>query len=161
MSSMLVTSLVWIAAVSSGLMAGVYFAFSVFIMKAFDSLEPPQAVGAMNAINRVILRSLFMPLFFGSTLVSALMMVAVLIYPGEPGAVWASLAGAAYFFGMFVCTAVFNVPLNNGLSQVEPASDNAAAAWSHYFNTWTRWNHVRTISSLLTCVICIGLLAHE
>jgi hypothetical protein len=44
MSSTLVTILLWAAALSSGLMAGVYFAFSGFIMKAFGKIEPAQLV---------------------------------------------------------------------------------------------------------------------
>ncbi len=63
MSSILITILIWIAVLSSGLMAGVYFAFSGFIMKAFDKIETAQSVAAMNAINEAILRSLFMPVF--------------------------------------------------------------------------------------------------
>ncbi|MGB5582763.1 MAG: hypothetical protein WBO93_04065, partial [Gammaproteobacteria bacterium] len=65
MSSQLITALLWTAALSSGLMAGVYFAFSVFIMKAFDTIDARQSITAMNAINEIILRSLFMPVFFG------------------------------------------------------------------------------------------------
>lgn len=159
MSTLPITALLWAAALGSGLMAGVYFAFSAFIMKAFDTLETAHAVSAMNAINEVILRSLFMPLFFASTIISLLLGVAAFVYRDEAGAVLALIAGLVYFVGMFVCTVVFNVPLNNTLSNLDPVSGNAQQTWSHYLNKWTQWNHLRTVSSLVTCALCIWLLS--
>ncbi len=64
--SMITVSLT-IAAIGAGLMAGVYFAFSGFIMRCLDQLGASQATDAMNAINEVILRSWFMVLFFDSS----------------------------------------------------------------------------------------------
>ena len=122
MTSPILTLILWTAALGSGLMAGIYFAFSTFIMRAFASLEPAQAVAAMNAINSGILRSLFMPLFFGTSLLSLALMVAGALKWGEPGAGWLLLAGFIYLLGMFLCTALFNVPLNNALAAVEPHS---------------------------------------
>jgi uncharacterized membrane protein len=103
MSSTLVTILLWAAALSSGLMAGVYFAFSGFIMKAFGKIEPAQSVAAMNSINEVILRSLFMPVFFGSSIISFLLVVVAFVYWGEADTGLALIAGMVYFVGMFAC----------------------------------------------------------
>jgi uncharacterized membrane protein len=50
------TGILWAAALGSGLMARIYFAFSAFIMRAFVKLETTQFVAAMNAINKMILR---------------------------------------------------------------------------------------------------------
>ncbi len=66
------------AAVGAGLMAGVYFAFSGFIMRSFDRLGALQATDAMNAINKVILHSWFMVVFFCSTFIFATLSVIVL-----------------------------------------------------------------------------------
>ena len=51
---------------------------------------------------------------------------------GEAGAGLALIAGMVYFVGMFVCTVVFNVPLNNALARLGPDSDKAQQIWSHY-----------------------------
>ena len=150
--------LLWAAALSSGLMAGVYFAFSGFIMKAFDKIEPAQSVAAMNSINEVILRSFFMPVFYGSSIISFLLVIVAFVFWGEAGAGLALIAGMVYFVGMFACTVVFNVPLNNALARPGPDSDNAQQIWSRYLSTWTRWNHLRTVCSLITCALCIWLL---
>lgn len=160
MTSVIVTALLWAAVLGSGVMAGIYFAFSTFIMRAFGHLEPAQAVAAMNAINAGILRSLFMPLFFGSSLVSLLLAIAGMIRWEEPGAGWMLLAGVVYLLGMFVCTVLFNVPLNQTLAAVEPNLAAAAQHWSHYLQAWTRWNHLRTLASLVTCTIGVWLLAN-
>jgi len=161
MSSLPVTVVLWAAALSSGLMAGVYFAFSGFIMKAFDELETAQSVTAMNAINEIILRSLFMPVFFGSSIISLLLIVIAFVYWDEAGAGLALIAGMVYFVGMFVCTVVFNVPLNNVLAGLGEDSANAVEVWSHYLKVWTRWNHLRTVSSLATCGLSIWLLSAQ
>jgi uncharacterized membrane protein len=64
------TALLWFCALGCGLMAGLYFAFSVFIMSALDRLGPAAGAAAMNSINAVILRSLFMPIFLLTSLAS-------------------------------------------------------------------------------------------
>ncbi len=161
MSSTLTTFLLWTAALSSGLMAGVYFAFSGFIMKAFDKIETAQSVAAMNSINEAILRSWFMPVFFGSSIASVLLIVVALTNWGEAGSGWALIAGAIYFVGMFICTIAFNVPLNNMLAESDEAGANARGDWLRYLKTWTRWNHLRTLSSLVTCALGVWLLSAQ
>ena len=62
----LVTALLWFAALGCALLGGVYFAFSAFVMRSLRDAGHAGTV-AMNSINRVILRSAFMPLFLGTT----------------------------------------------------------------------------------------------
>ena len=159
MDTLFVEALVWVVAVSSGLMAGTYFAFSGFIMTAFANLEGAQGMAAMNAINRTILKSPFMPLFFGSTGAAVLLTGAGLWSWAQPGALQAVIAGLLYTVGMFVITAVVNVPLNNQLAAAEGSTD-AETCWQHYLRRWTRWNSLRALASLATCVVCGTLLTH-
>ena len=160
MSSSILTVLLWCAAISSGVIAGVYFAFSGFIMQAFGKLDTTQSIAAMNAINKIILRSLFMPIFFGSSIISMLLIFVAYSHWGEAGAELMLTAGTVYFVGMFICTVLFNVPLNDSLARLDTNSTNAHQAWSHYLKTWTNWNHLRTVSSLVTCILCILLLSN-
>jgi uncharacterized membrane protein len=160
MSSSIVTALLWTAALSSGLIAGVYFAFSVFIMQAFSKIDTTQSIAAMNSINKTILRSLFMPLFFGSSIISVLLIAFAFMHWGEAGAGVTLIAGTVYFVGMFVCTVLFNVPLNNALARLEPDSVDAHPVWTRYLKTWTNWNHLRTVSSFVTCILCVWLLSN-
>ena len=160
MSSSITIILLWTAAISSGLMAGVYFAFSAFIMKAFGNLDTTQSIAAMNSINRTILHSLFIPLFFGSSIVSVLLIVVAFFHWGEAGYEITLLAGIIYLVGMFVCTIAFNVPLNNSLAKIYANDSSAQQVWSHYLKNWTNWNHLRALSSLTTCVLCIWLIGN-
>lgn len=151
-----ITLLLWFNAIGCGLIAGLYFAFSAFIMTALGRIEPAGGIAAMNSINEIILRSLFMPLFWGTTLASVALVVAALVGWHEPGAIAMLVGGVVYFVGMFVCTIAFNVPLNNALAAAGPARDTSV--WQRYLTDWTRWNHVRTIACTVACALFIYAL---
>lgn len=147
-----------VAALGAGLMAGVYFAFSGFIMRAFDQLGADAAAKAMNSINEVILRSWFMFVFFGSTLLYAAL-AALALYDADLPGRWLLLAtGMSYVTGMFFCTVVFNVPLNNRLAQTDQEAEAKAETWRYYLEYWTRWNHLRSVCSLATLLMSIHYL---
>jgi uncharacterized membrane protein len=153
-----ISGLLWFSAIGCGLLAGVYFAFSTFIMTALGRIDQAHGVSAMSAINSTILHSLFMPLFFGTTLASLVLAVMTLFRWSAPGATAMLAGGLIYVAGMFLCTMFFNVPLNNALAAVDPASTEAASVWARYLNDWTRWNHVRTIASTAACALYIAAL---
>ena len=150
-----------IASLSAGLMAGVYFAFSTFIMRSFDQLGAVQATDAMNTINEVILHSWFMTLFFGSTLLYVVLAGYAFFDTDLAGRWWLFAAGLIYVLGMFLCTALFNVPLNNRLAAAGNDDSAKANTWKHYYIYWTRWNHLRTVCSLLTVAISIQYLVSQ
>lgn len=157
-----VTGLLWFCAVGCGLMAGVYFAFSTFIMTALARIDQAHGIAAMNAINSTILGSLFLPVFFGTTLASAALAVlalARLARLGDPGAAAMLVGGLVYVAGMFVCTMIFNVPLNKALAGVDAAGADGAITWAHYLRNWTLWNHVRTIASIVAAALFIAVIA--
>ena len=154
-----ITCTLWFGAIGCGLLAGVYFAFSAFIMTALGRIEQVQGIAAMNSINSTILGSLFMPFFYGTTLASLILAISGFVHRDEPGAMATVAGGAIYVAGMFLCTIVFNVPLNNALAAVDPASEAAASVWARYLGDWTFWNHVRTISSTVSSALYIAAIA--
>lgn len=154
----MLTPLLSIAAIGAGLMAGVYFAFSVFIMQSFNRLDPANAVDAMKAINKAILRSWFMPLFFGSTFLYLFLSILAIFNWSDANAPLLLTAGLTYFGGMFLCTVFFNVPLNNQLEKTKKNGIDTTEFWSYYYKYWTRWNHLRAASSLIACALNITLL---
>lgn len=151
--------LLWFSALSVGLMAGLYFAFSAFVMAAFASIERAAGVAAMNAINRVILRSAFMPIFLGSSLAGAALAVIGVLQRGTPGAMEMAVGGAVYVVGMTGVTMAANVPLNNALAATDPTREADAPVWDGYLIRWTRWNHVRTLASTAALVLFILAIA--
>ena len=155
----LATSLLWLSAIGCGLLAGLYFAFSAFVMTSLGRVGQAAGIAAMNAINKVIVQSLFLPVFMGSTLTCLALALLAPFRWSEPGAALWLAGGVLYVVGMFVVTMLFNVPLNNALAAVQPASTEAAALWARYLSDWTWWNHVRTAASTLAFVLFIAAIA--
>lgn len=147
------SAILWAAAIGCGLMAGVYFTFSAFVMRALTAIPVARAVDTMNSINRVIVSSAFLPLFFGTTIASGLLVGSAVFL--SPATLHAAIGGGIYLVGMFVCTMAFNVPLNERLAALNPDSDQAALFWPIYKQTWVRWNHARTVASTAATALFI------
>ena len=150
--------LLWFSAISVGIMAGVYFTFSAFVMRSLDAMAAPSGMLAMQSINRIIVKSSFLPLFFGSTLTCVLLSVLAGIDLAAPGAVWALLGGAAYVVGMFVVTIAGNVPLNNRLEATLADGPDGPAMWAMYMKHWVVWNHVRTLACIASAILLVMAL---
>jgi uncharacterized membrane protein len=153
MMDTLVPALLWFCAIGCAVIGGLFFAFSTFIMTALGRIDRAAGIAAMNAINVVILQSLFMPVFFGTTLAALALAVIGVLRWGEPGAVAMAVGGVIYVAGMFVVTMAFNVPLNNQLAR-SPSDE----VWARYLKGWTLWNHVRTIAPMIASALFICAL---
>ncbi|MGY4479298.1 anthrone oxygenase family protein [Bradyrhizobium sp. USDA 3364] len=159
MRNILTQGMLWFSALGCGVMAGVYFAFSAFVMTSLGRIDQAAGISAMNAISVDIVRSLFMPVFLGTTFSCAVLVVLGGLGWQEPGAIAMVCGGVLYLLGMFVVTMVFNVPLNDQLAATDPASSAAAPVWARYLTGWTFWNHVRTITSLAATALFIVAIA--
>jgi uncharacterized membrane protein len=140
--------LILVCAIGSGLIAGVFFAFSSFVMKALDRNPAAQGIAAMQSINVVVLNPLFLGVFLGAAAVCILLAFAALLQWHRPGAPYILAGSLLYVLGTVLVTRVFNVPRNNALASVDPASTDAASLWADYVKSWTNWNHVRTIAAM-------------
>jgi uncharacterized membrane protein len=152
------TALLWFAAIGCGLIGGLYFAFSTFIMQALGGIPEPAGIAAMQSINRVILRSLFMPVFFGTTVAGLVLALLALFQMAAPGSIAMLAGGVLYVVAMFVVTMAFNVPLNNALDAVHGGSPEGSTVWARYRREWTVWNHVRTVGSLAASALFVYAL---
>jgi uncharacterized membrane protein len=140
-------------AVASGLVGGVFFAFSNFVMQALGRLRPSEGAAAMQTINITVINPLFMSALFGTGLASLVLLVWGLADLDEPYAGWLIAGGAIYVLGEVVVTMAYNVPRNNALARVDPESEEGARVWSTYLVEWTRGNHVRTVAGLAACAL--------
>jgi uncharacterized membrane protein len=136
-----------IAAVGAGVSAGVFFAFSTFVMKALGRLPAAEGISAMHAINKAAPTPLFMLALFGTGVVSIVLSAVALRHLDQRWAVYL-LTGTALYLVCLVLTMVYHVPRNDALALVDPAGPGAARAWAHYLSPWTAWNHVRTVTAL-------------
>ena len=137
-----------LAALGSGLIAGVFFAFSAFVMTALDRLPPAQGIAAMQSINVAVINPWFFAAFFGTAAACAVLAIAALFRWGEPGSFWLLAGSLLYLAGSLLVTMLLNVPLNDALAAAEPGNAEAAGLWTRYLVEWTAWNHVRTAASL-------------
>lgn len=142
------------SALGCGLIAGVFFAFSTFVIRALGRLPAAQGVAAMQSINIVVINPWFMGSFFGTALLCIATAIAA-VTTGHPATPWIMAGALIYIFGSIGVTIVFNVPRNEALGRHAPESAEATALWKNYLVEWTAWNTVRTVASLAASAVFI------
>jgi uncharacterized membrane protein len=142
-----------VAVVGAGLVGGVFFAFSNFVMKALGRLRPSEGASAMQSINITVITPTFMTALFGMGLVSLVLIVWGLVSLDEPYAGWLIAGGVIYVIGEIATTGGYHVPRNNALARVDPETEEGARVWRTYLVEWTRMNHVRTAAGLAAAAL--------
>jgi uncharacterized membrane protein len=137
-----------LTAVGCGLMGGILFAFSNFVMTALAQQPAASGIRTMQEINIRIVNPLFLTIFVGTPVAAAFLATAAIRCFSQPGAKLLLVGCVLYLVGTLAVTLAFNIPLNNGLAIQDPLSVDATAHWIQYVAKWIRWNHVRTIASL-------------
>ncbi|AVH71790.1 membrane protein of unknown function DUF1772 [Nostoc sp. 'Lobaria pulmonaria (5183) cyanobiont'] len=146
-----------ITALGCGLVAGVFFAFSTFVINALARLQPKEGIIAMQSINITAINPLFMVALFGTAVACIFLAVSSVLKWHQPGAAYLLVGSLLYLIGTVLVTIAFNVPLNDALAIAKPDSSEGANLWARYLTNWTFWNHVRTIAALaaaLTLALC-------
>ncbi|MEM7099012.1 MAG: anthrone oxygenase family protein [Pseudomonadota bacterium] len=138
--------LIILSTLGSGMMAGLFVAFSTFIMKALASIPEGEGMRAMQAINRFIIRPSFLVVFLGTG--ALLIASCLLIEKSHPSFLFLVFATLAYLVTCLISTIAFNVPLNNQLESFDSTSDDGLDFWQHYLDRWVKWNHVRSVACL-------------
>lgn len=126
----LLFTLTLLATLGSGLMAGLFFIFSVTIMDALGRLPPAQGTATMQSINVVILNPIFFAVFFGTAALCLVLAVGSVVAWQDAGSAWLLTGSLLYVVGAILVTMVFNVPMNNALAAVDPASGEGARVWA-------------------------------
>jgi uncharacterized membrane protein len=140
-----------LAILGSGLVAGVFLAFSTFVMRAIDQTPPVQAVQTMQNINVTVFTPLFMIPLFGTVLLGAYLGFAI-------GGRWVWLGALIYALGVVGVTMVCNVPLNNEMARISLSDPEIAVRWSAFYRPWMMWNHVRCLASAVACLCFVMAL---
>lgn len=149
-----------LAALGSGLIAGVFFVFSVAVMRALERIPPGVGMWAMQAINIYILNWMFLGVFLGTGVVCAALAILGVVQWQPPRSVWLIGGGLLYIVGSIGITVIFNVPMNNALMLADPFTPEGQKLWSDYLTNWTLWNHVRTAASLAASASLIVALIY-
>jgi len=145
----LTTAALLAATLTTGLMAGLFYAYSCSVMPALRGAEAPVLVEVMQRINRAIVNGWFLLCFVGAAVVGVLATALVAI-DGEAAVLVPAVLGLVLYLAQLAVTARINIPLNNGLDAA--GSANPAATRETFERPWTRWNNVRT----LLCTASLG-----
>ena len=142
--TVLALGLTFLALALGAALAGLFFSFSMSVMRGLDELGPQAAASAMRSINRRILNPWLFLAFIGTPLAAAAAGV-VALFSGHD-ALWLFLAAGVSIAGSFVVTSAINVPMNDAL-------ESGALDWAGYAPRWTAWNTVRTAASLVVVLL--------
>lgn len=153
MSSYLLLAVV-VAIVGAGVVTGLLFAFSNFVMKALADMPPEQGMFAMQRINQRILNPIFFLLFFGTPLACGVLLIIAIGNNALPGYSWLMWGAGLYLVGPFGITISRNVPLNNELAGLVP--NEADSFWPLYQRDWQFWNHIRSYLGVIS-IACMAL----
>jgi len=145
--------LVLFVAIGSGLTAGIFFAFSTFVMQALGQQTAAAGIAAMQSINVTVINPWFMAAFFGPGLIGLLLTLTTFRQFDQPGAFYWLAGTVIYLIGTIGVTIVGNVPLNDALAVVSPDSAAGATLWAKYLIDWTLWNHMRTVAAAIAAVL--------
>ena len=150
-----------LAALGCGLIGGVFFAFSSFVMKALERLAPASGIAAMQSINVAVVNASFLGVFFGTAALCAILAGFSYVRWPAPGSGYLLTGSALYLVGTLLVTVAFNVPRNHALAKAPPAEAPSAELWSRYLATWTAWNHVRTAAAVVAAASFSLALAYR
>ena len=141
------------AALGAGLIGGVFFAFSSFVLPALARLPFPQGLRAMQSINVVVLNRSFLGVFVGTGLMCAALCVDGVLRGSAPGARLRLAGGLLYVVGSLLVTRACNIPWNNVLATLSAHSSHAARSWRRFVAFWGYWNHVRAAASFAAAAV--------
>lgn len=135
------------ATIATGLIAGLFFAYTCSVMPGLRRSSDRTLVETMQNINRAIINPWFLLPFVGS--MPLIGFAVVLAWRGHerPALPWI-VAGLAVYVVAFGITMGANVPLNNALDHAgEPGGiADLAAVRQRYEDKWVFWNLVRTLA---------------
>lgn len=132
------------------LTGGVFKAFSEFVMRGLAQAGPGSAIAAMQGINRTVLRTEFVFAILALGAITPGFALYASVALDGTAAVLIVAAAAIYLPSTLFMTMLGNVPMNNRLDRVDPASAEGTEYWAHYVRRWTTLNHFRTLGCIVT-----------
>ncbi len=155
------TIILLITTVATGLIAGLYYAYSCSVNDGLGRLPDAEYLAAVQSINRAILNPVFFFSFMG-TLFLLPISTWVSFRTHDGAFIWLLLATVVYVVASFGVTMVGNVPLNDAIEAFNIKTATTAdmqAMRARFQPSWNRLHSIRTIASvlsfLLTVIACL------
>ena len=137
----------------TGLLAGVFYGFSVAIVPALRAIKGTRHIAAMQSINVKIINPVFFLSFFGPALPLPL---AAFLLRDRPQFGLLLVASLLHIVGAIGVTAAGNIPLNNRLAgyDVDQLTEKEADQIRKDFQApWTNFHTIRTLASIAATVL--------
>ncbi|QGX99260.1 DUF1772 domain-containing protein [Roseovarius faecimaris] len=141
-----------LATLICALIAGVFLAFSDFVMRSLRNASPTTGIEAMQIINREVFSSIFLVWLLGMAPVSAGLGAYAFFSIDGPARAWFMAGSMIYLIGAVGVTMLGNVPMNQRLDTLPLGGAAAEKYWDVYATFWTQWNHLRTVASGLAAL---------
>ena len=138
-----------VGGLGSALVAGAFLVFSVLVVPALAALPGAEGCRAMQSVNRVAVRPVFMTLLFGTGAVCLVVGVGELVDGPRPAVVTAAVV---YVVGVLGVTIAGNVPLNDALARTAPGAE-PPGGWPRWVRRWTAWNTGRSLAALAAAAL--------
>lgn len=147
------------AALTTGLVAGVFYAYAISVMPALARTDDRTVVDVMQKINVVIINPWFMFAFMGAVGFGVLAAALHLGKDQRTILLWLAVALVLNIVA-FGVTSALNVPLNDQLAAAgDPGSiADLAAVRDRFEVSWVRWNIVRAVLHTLAFLVLLGAL---
>jgi uncharacterized membrane protein len=144
------------ATVTTGLTAGLVYAFAHAVMPGLGELDDRSFLAAFGRIDAAITNPWMMLAFLGSPVLTG---VALLLQLPDRGAAFWFLAAAAVLVATtVVITGAIHLPLNAAVQAASPELADAAGLREGFERRWVQWNVVRTATSIAaTTSLCCAL----
>lgn len=154
MSQRLLDAATTTGAVGAGVVGGVLFGFSSFVMSALDRLPGDRAIEAMQSINRHATSPGFMTAMFGTAAVTTAVGLDSVRRLDDSDARLLTIGAASYLASLLI-TITYHVPRNGRLARhITPLADSSRI-WNTFSAGWTAANHVRTAFAVAAAVLFI------
>ncbi len=152
------TIVLTLATVFAGLMAGLFYAWSISVTNGLAQVGDQNYLQAFQSMNRAILNPTFFVVFMGQFVLLPLLTYLYFKSPVNSQFYYILAATLLYCLGCMAITVFGNVPLNNTLEalSIDMMSPEQMREFRLGFEQkWNRLNNIRTISTLLSLLFLV------
>ncbi|MER6448722.1 DUF1772 domain-containing protein [Streptomyces venezuelae] len=143
------------ATISTGLISGLFYAFSIAVMPGLARGSDRTLVETMQNINKAILNGWFILAYLGAPVLTTATLVLHATGSDTRDSFLPLAAALAAYVASMIITARINIPLNNALEQAGPAERLAdpTTTRTSYEAPWNKANTWRTLLTTLSLAL--------
>ncbi|MFG7942611.1 MULTISPECIES: anthrone oxygenase family protein [Streptomyces] len=149
------------ATVTTGLVGGLFYGFSISVMRALRGTDDRTFIEVMQRINTAILNGWFVLGYIGALLFTGA--AVALLGPDRHDALYPAAGALFCYAASMLITGRFNIPLNKALDAAGPPAriPDPARVRAAFEPAWVRWNTVRTLLCVgAVLLLCWALVVH-